>query len=149
MASKFLWPMEPPVWTNLFLTWKIQGKNVDPGFRMRVRMTQLPRLLFPASAEFRNFAFKIQVYWPESCQLEATEWKCYLTTTLLCFTSMLSWWILTILSRSSKNLFITISFLCLLYFVCGARQKNQLLLKVKIDVAAVSSCKTKCTRCNV
>ena len=29
----------------------IQGKNVDPGFRMRVRMTQLPRLLFPANAE--------------------------------------------------------------------------------------------------
>ena len=21
LASKFLWPMEPPVWTNLFLTW--------------------------------------------------------------------------------------------------------------------------------
>ena len=31
----------------------IQGKNVDAGFRMRVRMTQLPRLLFPTSAEFR------------------------------------------------------------------------------------------------
>ena len=40
----------------------IKGGNVDPGFRMGVRMTQLPRLLFPASAEFRNFAFKIRAH---------------------------------------------------------------------------------------
>ena len=55
----------------------IQGKNVDPGFRMRVRMTQLPRLPSPASAEFRNFVSKIQAYRPESGQVEATEWNCY------------------------------------------------------------------------
>ena len=60
----------------------IQGKNVDPGFRMRIGMMQLPRLLFPASAEFRNFALKIQASWPESGQLEATEWNSYLRTTL-------------------------------------------------------------------
>ena len=24
VASKFLWPMEPPVWTDLFLTWHAQ-----------------------------------------------------------------------------------------------------------------------------
>ena len=40
----------------------MQGKNVDPDFRMRIRMTQSPWLLFPASAESRNFAFKIQAY---------------------------------------------------------------------------------------
>ena len=53
----------------------IQGKNVDPGFRMRVRMTQLPRLPSPASAEFRNFVSKIQAYRPESGEVEATEWN--------------------------------------------------------------------------
>ena len=62
---------------NLFVTQIIQGKNVDPGFRMRVRMTQLPRLPSPASAEFRNFVSKIQAYRPESDQVEATEWNCY------------------------------------------------------------------------
>ena len=40
----------------------IQGKNVDPGFRMSVCMTQLPRLPSPASAEFRNFVVKLQAY---------------------------------------------------------------------------------------
>ena len=56
---------------------QIQGKNVDPGFRMRVRMTQLPRLPSPIGAEFRNFVSKIQAYRPESDQVEATEWNCY------------------------------------------------------------------------
>ena len=29
-----------------------KGENVDPGFPMRVRMTQLPRLLFPPTPNF-------------------------------------------------------------------------------------------------
>ena len=52
---------------QLYYPTAIQGKNVDPGFRMRVRMTQLPRLPSPASAEFRNFV---------SGEVEATEWNC-------------------------------------------------------------------------
>ena len=45
-----------------FLNALNKGENVDLSFPMRVRMTQLPRLLFPANAEFRNFAFKIQAH---------------------------------------------------------------------------------------
>ena len=43
-------------------TYPIQ-ESVDPGSPMRVRRAQLPRLLFPTSAEYRKFAFKIQAHW--------------------------------------------------------------------------------------
>ena len=112
------------------------GEECRSDFRMRVRMTQLPRLLFPASAEFRNFALKVQAHWPEFGQLEATEWNCYLRTTLLCFTSVLSWWILTVLSRSAKSLFIIISCLCLLYFACCAEHEK--IVKSKLSAWLLS-----------
>ena len=80
-TNAWFFPSVPITWiliNILVVIW--QGKNVDPGFRMRVRMTQLPRLPSPASAEFRNFVSKIQAHRPESGQVEATEWNCYKPT---------------------------------------------------------------------